>query len=152
MLLQVRTRILHAKSLQSCLSLCGPVDGSSPGSPVHRILQARILKWVAISFFKMRISSFQKMGDLEFQNSLLEITFQSFHCLLKAEKQLLLWLYVHKYALDRGLQDIHFRRLMMISLVVIKPKAMLPYYVSLKANKNGKYDMGGLVMGGKRRS
>ena len=39
-----------AKSLQSCLTLCDPIDGSPPGSPVHGILQARILEWVAISF------------------------------------------------------------------------------------------------------
>ena len=39
-----------AKSLQSCLSLCDPKDGSSPGSPLPRILQARTLEWVAISF------------------------------------------------------------------------------------------------------
>ena len=35
---------------QSCLTLCDPVDCSPPGSSVHRILQARILEWVAISF------------------------------------------------------------------------------------------------------
>ena len=39
-----------AKSLQSCPTLCDPMDISPPGSPVHRILQARILEWVAISF------------------------------------------------------------------------------------------------------
>ena len=39
-----------AKSLQSCLTLCDPIDGSPPGSPVPEILQARILEWVAISF------------------------------------------------------------------------------------------------------
>ena len=39
-----------AKSLQSCLTLCNPIDGSPPGSPVPGILQARTLKWVAISF------------------------------------------------------------------------------------------------------
>ena len=39
-----------AKSLQSCLTLCDPVDGSPPGSPVPGILQARPLEWVAISF------------------------------------------------------------------------------------------------------
>ena len=39
-----------AKSLQSCLTLCDPTDGSPPGSPVPGILQARILEWVAISF------------------------------------------------------------------------------------------------------
>ena len=39
-----------AKSLQSCLTLCDPIDGSPPGSPVPGILQARILERVAISF------------------------------------------------------------------------------------------------------
>ena len=39
-----------AKSLQSCLTLCDPRDGSPPGSPVPGILQARTLEWVTISF------------------------------------------------------------------------------------------------------
>ena len=39
-----------AKSLQSCLTLCDPIDGSPPGSPVPGILRARTLEWVAISF------------------------------------------------------------------------------------------------------
>ena len=39
-----------AKSLRSCLSLCDPINGSPPGSPVPGILQARTLEWVAISF------------------------------------------------------------------------------------------------------
>ena len=39
-----------AKSLQSCLTLCDPIDGSPPGSPLPGILQARTLEWVAISF------------------------------------------------------------------------------------------------------
>ena len=39
-----------AKSLQSCLSLCNPMDCSPPGSSVHGILQARILEWVAMPF------------------------------------------------------------------------------------------------------
>ena len=39
-----------AKSLQSCPTLCDPIDGSSQGSPVPGILQARTLEWVAISF------------------------------------------------------------------------------------------------------
>ena len=38
-----------AKSLQSCPTLCNPIDGSPPGSPIPGILQARILEWVAIS-------------------------------------------------------------------------------------------------------
>ena len=40
-----------AKSLQSCPTLCNPIDGSPPGSPIPGILQARTLEWVAISFF-----------------------------------------------------------------------------------------------------
>ena len=39
-----------AKSLQSCPTLCDPIDGSPPGPPVPGILQARTLEWVAISF------------------------------------------------------------------------------------------------------
>ena len=39
-----------AKSLQSCPTLCDPIDGSPPGSPIPGILQARALEWVAISF------------------------------------------------------------------------------------------------------
>ena len=39
-----------AKPLQSCPTLCDPIDGSPAGSPVPGILQARILEWVAISF------------------------------------------------------------------------------------------------------
>ena len=39
-----------AKLLQSCLTLCNPIEGSPPGSPVPGILQARTLEWVAISF------------------------------------------------------------------------------------------------------
>ena len=43
--------ITHAaKSLQLCLTLCDPIDGSPPGSSVPGILQARTLAWVAISF------------------------------------------------------------------------------------------------------
>ena len=39
-----------AKSFQSCPTLCNPIDGSPPGSPVPGILQTRILEWVAIAF------------------------------------------------------------------------------------------------------
>ena len=35
---------------QLCLTLCDPVDGSPPGSPVHGIFRARLLEWVAISY------------------------------------------------------------------------------------------------------
>ena len=43
-------QIVAAKSLQSCPTLCDPIDSSPPGSPVPGILQARTLEWVAISF------------------------------------------------------------------------------------------------------
>ena len=39
-----------AKSLQLCLTLCDPIEGSPPGSPVPGIFQAKTLEWVAISF------------------------------------------------------------------------------------------------------
>ena len=52
-----------AKLLQSCPTLCDPIDGSSPGSPVPGIPQARTLEWVAISFsnawkWKVKVKSF----------------------------------------------------------------------------------------------
>ena len=52
-----------AKLLQLCLTLCDPVDGSPPGSPIPGILQARTLEWVAISFsnawkWKEKVKSF----------------------------------------------------------------------------------------------
>ena len=43
-----------AKSLQSCPTLCDPIDSSPPGAPVPGILQARTLEWVAISFSNAR--------------------------------------------------------------------------------------------------
>ena len=42
--------LCYAKSLQSCLTLCDPIDGSPPSSAIPGILQERILEWVAISF------------------------------------------------------------------------------------------------------
>ena len=67
-----------AKSLQSCPTLCDPIDGSPSGSPVPGILQARTLEWVAISFsntwkWKVKVKSHsrvqpysqQKCGNLE---------------------------------------------------------------------------------------
>ena len=47
---QVPPPAAAAKSLQSCPTLCDPIDGSPPGSPIPGILQARTLEWVAISF------------------------------------------------------------------------------------------------------
>ena len=45
-----KTAAAAAKSLQSCPTLCDPIDSSPPGSPVPGVLQARTLEWVAISF------------------------------------------------------------------------------------------------------
>ena len=54
-----------AKSLQSCSTLCDPIDGSPLGSSVPGILQARVLEWVAISFsnawkWKVRVKSLSR--------------------------------------------------------------------------------------------
>ena len=46
----MNTSSTAAKSLQSCPTLCDPIDGSPPGSPVPGILQARVLEGVAIAF------------------------------------------------------------------------------------------------------
>ena len=50
LLVTVFTAAAAAKSLQSCLTLCDPIEGSPPGSAVPGILQARTLEWVAIAF------------------------------------------------------------------------------------------------------
>ena len=57
---------MHAKSLQSCPTLCDPMDSSPPGSSVHGILWARVLEWVAISFSKacMHAKSLQSCPTL----------------------------------------------------------------------------------------
>ena len=55
-----------AKSIQSCLTLCDPIDSSPPGSPVPGILQARTLEWVTISFsnawkWKVKVKSLSRV-------------------------------------------------------------------------------------------
>ena len=55
-----------AKLLQLCLTLCNPLDGSPPGSPIPGILQARTLEWVAISFsnawkWKVKVKPFSRV-------------------------------------------------------------------------------------------
>jgi len=49
LLMLILFKFAAAKSLQSCPTLCDPIDGSPPGSPVPGILQARTLEWIAIS-------------------------------------------------------------------------------------------------------
>ena len=58
--------LCYAKSLQSCLTLCDPIDGSPPGFPIPGILQARTLEWVAISFsnawkWKVKVKSLSRV-------------------------------------------------------------------------------------------
>ena len=55
-----------AKSLQSCLTLCDPIDSSPPGSPIPGILQARTLEWVSVSFsnawkWKVKVESLSRV-------------------------------------------------------------------------------------------
>ena len=62
----MRTEAATAKSLQSCPTLCDPIDGSPPGSPIPGILQARTLEWVAISFsnaqkWKVKVKSLSRV-------------------------------------------------------------------------------------------
>ena len=57
-----------AKSLQSCPTLCDPMDGSPPGSPVPGILQARTLEWVAISFSSLLYHSHMCAYTMGFTN------------------------------------------------------------------------------------
>ena len=57
---------MHAKLLQSCPTICNPMDSRLPGSSVHGILQARILEWVAISFsnawkWKVKVKSLSRV-------------------------------------------------------------------------------------------
>ena len=59
-----------AKSRQSCLTLCNPIDGSPPGSAIPGILQARTLEWVAISFssawkWKVKVKSLSHVRPFE---------------------------------------------------------------------------------------
>ena len=66
-LLRYTPHIINAaKSLQSCPTLCDPVDGSPPGFPIPGILQARTLEWVAISFsnawkWKVKVKSLSRV-------------------------------------------------------------------------------------------
>ena len=64
--IKIMEQVSAAKSLQSCPTLCDPIDGSPPGSPVPGILQARTLEWVAISFsnawkWKVKGKSFSRV-------------------------------------------------------------------------------------------
>ena len=69
-----------AKSLESCLTLCNPRDGSPPGSPVPRILKARTLEWGAISFsnaWKWKVKSLSDPMDCSLPDSSVHGIFQA---------------------------------------------------------------------------
>ena len=62
----IQVILCYAESLQSCPTLCDPIDGSPSGSPIPRILQARSLEWVAISFssackWKVKVKSLSRV-------------------------------------------------------------------------------------------
>ena len=76
---------MHAKSLQSCPTLYDPIDGSPPVSSVHRILQVRILEWVAISLSLQ----FLIPSAFQFLQILIFIMLKSFHNNIKPLTQCL---------------------------------------------------------------
>ena len=92
-----------AKSLQSCPTLCDPIYGIPPGSPVPGILQARTLEWVAISFLYHKLEG--SRGDfphsraprLPFSFVLINSRFKSAHTwvITKASLPLVFHLFVH---------------------------------------------------------
>ena len=62
-----------AQSLQSCLTLCDPIDGRPPGSPVPGILQARTLEWVAVangSGFQKRLNQIWEQSEADIAGSI----------------------------------------------------------------------------------
>ena len=66
LVLAAATAAAAAKSLQSCLTLCDPMDCSLPGFSIHGILQARTLEWVTISFsnaskWKVKVKSLSRV-------------------------------------------------------------------------------------------
>ena len=66
-----------AKLLQSCSTLCNPIDGSPPGSPVPGILQARALEWAAISFSNLKLNIFKSVYLLLYTYFLVQLSHDS---------------------------------------------------------------------------
>ena len=54
----------ESEVIQSCPTLTDPMDYSLPGSPVHGILQVRVLEWVAIAFSQIKLDSLLKSSDI----------------------------------------------------------------------------------------
>ena len=66
-----------AKSLQSCPTLCDPIESSPPGSPIHGIFQARVLEWVAIAF-----SDYAAWNAYEYIIKYAILTFNKFYLII----------------------------------------------------------------------
>ena len=66
------TNLQFSSVAQSCLTLCYPIDGSPPGSPIPGILQARILEWVAMSFSNKRLFSSSSFSAIRVVSSVFQ--------------------------------------------------------------------------------
>ena len=100
--------LCYAKSLQSCPTLCKPIDGSPPGSPIRGILQARTLEWAAISFSNefMHIDKFKGNRPSMLQQIALFCSFYGqviFHCIYVLHLLYsFIWQWIFKLLLNPG--------------------------------------------------
>ena len=114
---QAYTRYMRAKSLQSCPTLCNPMDCSPPGSCIHGILQVRILEWVAIPFSRGSPQSRDRTWVSCIEGRLFTVwaTRQAFYQVhAKRWKPLLLpkkkyiYIYIYIYIFDFGMSNLSF--------------------------------------------
>ena len=75
----------ESESAQSCPTLCDPIDGSPPGSPVHGIFQARVLEWGTIAFSVACGNSQQMISGISNSSSLQEPLTDHIHCMVAIE-------------------------------------------------------------------
>ena len=105
------TAAAAAKSLQSCPTLCDPIDGSPRGSPVPGILQARTLEWVAISLsnaWRWKVKVQWGVNEALYVNALELCPTQNKHLMSALVNVMLLFLSLdahHRWALDRKAQS-----------------------------------------------
>ena len=95
-----------AKSLQSCPTLCNPIDDSPPGSPVAGILQPRTLEWVAIAFSKGGSHSLEIQYFIPFIYSLLDQLFNE-HSPMAVDSGLVLDIQIMHNAQFLSLKNLH---------------------------------------------
>ena len=112
------TCITTTKSLQSCLTLCDPMDCGLPGFPVHGILQARVLEWVAISFsnawkWKVKVKSLSRvrLPDCSPQGSSVHGIFQArvLECSAIAFSDVYVYLCINQYQHLPGLYTWNYK-------------------------------------------